>query len=140
MNYLEVTTEDQALIAQAQNELAQPKQHDWHRVACALRLTSGKVYTSSVLESEVSSLTVCAEPLTISKALNELTNDPAQLIVAVRISQNSNLQIIPPCGRCREFILDYCPKAHVILHDTHQDKLIKVAAQDLLPFRYCKAE
>ena len=43
-------------------------------------------------------------------------------------------RIVSPCGMCREMILDYAPKAQVIL--LVDDKAQKVPASALLPFPY----
>lgn len=89
------------------------------------------------MEAENPSLTVCAEPFAMEKALPYLKDDPIECIVAVRFRETSNPEkVIPPCGRCREFITDYAPDADVIIYDENDETLWKVAGQDLLPFKY----
>ena len=42
-------------------------------------------------------------------------------------------RVIPPCGNCRQMLLEYCPDIKVILYDENGN-LIKVSARDLPPF------
>ncbi len=109
---------------------------DWHGVSSALQLQSGKIFTGVVLEAEVPALTVCAEPFAIEKALPHIKNDPIVSIVATRFREETDHKVIPPCGRCREFITDYAPDAGVIIYDDKEEKLYKIKAIDLLPFKY----
>jgi cytidine deaminase len=41
---------------------------------------------------------------------------------------------MPPCGNCRQLLLDYAPDAMVILN--YKNKLVKVKVTDLLPSPY----
>lgn len=136
MQRKKLETADFDLISIANAEFKKSLLKDWHGVASALRLRSGKVVTSFVLEAENPSLTICAEPIVLGKALEDIVSDPVTTIVAVRAREKTDHRVIPPCGRCREFITDYCPDADVIVHDDKEDELIKVPAADLLPFKY----
>lgn len=112
---------------------------DWHGVSSALRLQSGQIFTGVVLEAEVPALTVCAEPFAIEKALPHIKNDPIVSLVATRFREATDHKVIPPCGRCREFITDYAPDAGVIIYDDQDGELYKITATDLLPFKYKSA-
>lgn len=138
MTKQDLNKDDEELITFARREFEREMKHDWHGVSCALRLKSGKVYTGLVLEAEVPALTVCAEPIVIGKALNELEKDLVSCIVATRGRDSTEHKVIPPCGRCREFIADYCQEASVIVFDESEQKLCKVSALDLLPFKYLR--
>jgi cytidine deaminase len=132
-----LTEEDYALIEAAQKEFDKPRKHDWHGVASAIRLQSGKIITGLVLESQVPALTICAEPITIGKALDDIPKDPIKTIVAVRNREETSHKVIPPCGRCREFITDYVDQdCHVIIYDSQNRALFKTNAFALLPFKY----
>ncbi len=132
----ELNQDDLSLIEIAKAEFSKNLAHDWHGVAAAIRLQSGETVTAFVLEAENPSLTVCAEPMAIGKALDKLVTDPIDCIVAVRKAESTPHKVIPPCGRCREFITDYAPKAWIIVCDPFPDGLVKVVATDLLPFKY----
>ena len=136
MDKFDLVETDLSLIKTALAEFEKDLKHDWHGVAAAIRHKSGKVITGFVLEAENPSLTVCAEPIAIGKALDKLSDDPIDCIVAVRKAEKSEHKVIPPCGRCREFITDYASNAQVIIYDPVTNQLFKVAAKDLLPFKY----
>ncbi|MCG8490569.1 MAG: hypothetical protein MI743_03045, partial [Sneathiellales bacterium] len=72
----------------------------------------------------------------IGKTLEDLATDPIQTIVAVRKNEDTDHKVIPPCGRCREFITDYAPDADIIVFDKDENKLVKVKALEMLPFKY----
>lgn len=127
---------DFQLIEAANAEFSKLAPKDWHGVAAALRLEGGEIVTSRVLEAENPALTICAEPIAIGKALEAIAVRPVFTIVAVRQREESDHKVIPPCGRCREFITDYAPQANVIVFDETEGRLIKVPALDLLPFKY----
>lgn len=126
---------DDDLIKAAHAEFLKVRTHNWHGVASAIRLRSGTIITSMVLEAENPALTICAEPMAIGKALDQIHNDPVTCIVAVRNRELTEHKVIPPCGRCREFITDYAPDAHVIIYAPEQDGLVKVLGRDLLPYK-----
>ena len=136
MKKLPLDPADHELIAAAHREFDKPTRHDWHGVSAAIRLKSGSVVTGLVLEAEVPALTVRAEPITIGKALADIAADPVVCVVATREREGSDHKVIPPCGRCREFITDYCPEATVIVFDETDACLYKIPASDLLPFKY----
>lgn len=134
-----LTDADFALVDLAVAEFERETLHDWHGVASALRLSSGKVFSALVLETEVPALTVCAETMVIGKALHDMPHDPVETIVAVRAREGISPKPIPPCGRCREFITDYCPDSKIIIFDDAARQMVKVIASDLLPFKYRRA-
>jgi len=43
--------------------------------------------------------------------------------------------LLPPCGNCRQMLLDYNPEIKVILNDENLN-VVKVAISDLLPLAY----
>jgi cytidine deaminase len=68
------------------------------KVACVLRTKSGKIYTGVSVTSSVN-LGWCAEISALSQMIND---DETQVEVIVGVSDDG--KIIPPCGRCREFM------------------------------------
>lgn len=133
-----LSEEDHLLVERARDIFSTPLRHDWHGVSCALLLSNGDIVTSFVLEAENPSLTICAEPIAIGKVLDKLAEHQITTIVAVRDREETPHKVIPPCGRCREFITDYAENAFVIVSPDGSN-LAKVKATDLLPFKYCRA-
>lgn len=136
METYKIDLEDTKLIEFAHKEFDKKLSKDWHGVSAAIRLKSGRIITGLVLEAENPALTVCAEPIVIGKALDLIVSDPIVAIVAVRNRENTQHKVIPPCGRCREFITDYSTDAYIIVYDDNEQSLRKVKAKDLLPYKY----
>ena len=65
-------------------------------------------------------------------------NGTVQAAVAIRHpkpeEEDRELAVVPPCGGCREMILDHAPEAMVIVRDANG--LIKLPIRTLLPLPY----
>lgn len=131
MTFYEITAEDHELIRIALETLA--KNFDDgvynHTVGAAIRCRSGKVYTGVNCDGIHGS---CAEYITMGIAISDGARD-FDTIVAVH-EKHINC-VIPPCGNCRQMLLEYCPGIRVIVNDD-EGKLVKVGIRDLLPFAW----
>lgn len=131
MTFYEITAEDHELIHIALETLA--KNFDDgvynHTVGAAIRCRSGKVYTGVNCDGIHGS---CAEYITMGIAISDGARD-FDTIVAVH-EKHLNC-VIPPCGNCRQMLLEYCPDIRVIVNDD-EGKLVKVGIRDLLPFAW----
>lgn len=104
-------------------------------VTAAGRLDNGEIITGSNLMTDVGSISMCAEPFVINES-NRREGRSVTTIVAVYHQPGFEPKVIPPCGRCREVIVDFMTAGHVILRDPGSDKLYKVKPAELLPLRY----
>lgn len=138
MNKIKLSNDDLRLIKETNQKFQTKLEKNWHGVCSGILFSSGEIITGFVLETENPSLTVCAEPIAIGKALEKMQNQTAQTIVAVRKRETTEHKIIPPCGRCREFITDYFPDINVIIFDSKENEVFKVCANDLLPYKYSR--
>lgn len=131
MRKYKLTIEDYQLIQQGLQTLE--KNFDdgiyHHTVGCALRCKNGKVYTGVNCDGIHGS---CAEYITIG---NAISNGERAFDVIVATHEKSANCALPPCGNCRQMLVEYCPDIKVILNDD-QGNLIKVKAKDLLPFAW----
>jgi len=87
-------------------------------VACALVSEVGSVFTGACVGGY---LGLCAEQSAMS-ALVSKEPPRIQKLVAVWRDKNGSLFVIPPCGRCREFLLQLAPenfRAEIILGRNH---------------------
>ncbi|WP_454190099.1 cytidine deaminase [Paenibacillus sp. Marseille-Q7038] len=87
-------------------------------------------------------MSVCAEAVVLGKAISEGEWD-FDTIVAVRHPDltegaQQEIEVVSPCGFCRELISDYGPEINVILKK--EDKYIKVKVSELLPEKYTRGE
>jgi cytidine deaminase len=125
---------DEELVAAARAVLAAHHRPFWHTVAAALRGRDGRIVTGIHFGTTVGSMATCAEAVAIGRALLEGV-DEVETIVAVRQPKPDEPpgppSIVPPCGRCRELLLDHHPTARVIVAP---DQVVPIA--QLLPMPY----
>jgi len=132
-----LTDGDHELIAAANAVLEDHYRPFWHMVAAAIRSRDGQIWTGLHIGTTVGRLSVCAEAVAFGRAL--LVGDGTiQTAVAVRHPKpeeaNRELAVVPPCGACREMILDHAPDAMIIVKDA--TVLIKLPIRTLLPLPY----
>jgi len=134
---LTLSDPDHELIAAANDVLARHYKTFWHTVAAAIRGRDGRVWTGLHIGTTVGRLSVCAEAVAFGRALLEGDGSIATA-VAVRHPKpdelDRELAVVPPCGACREMILDHCPDALVIVKD--DGVLVKRPVRLLLPTPY----
>lgn len=99
-----------------------------HTVGAAVRCADGQIFAGVNLYSLHGA---CAEQVALGAAITAGQREFA-CIVAVRGAQGE--EVVPPCGNCRQILLDYAPKCAVILEDA--DGMFKLYAEELLPFAY----
>lgn len=104
-------------------------------VACALETKSGKVYSALNVGTYQPSIATCAEIIAIGMALKDDPKMTIKTIVSVRDKEG---YVVSSCGKCREYIADYGPKAVVLSPADNAEGYELVAIQDLLPNKYCK--
>jgi len=131
MTLYEIIPEDHELIRIALDTLARNFDDGVynHTVGAAIRCKSGKVYTGVNCDGIHGS---CAEYITMGIAISDGARD-FDTIVAVH-EKHLNC-VIPPCGNCRQMLLEYTPEIKVIVNDD-EGKLVKVGIRDLLPFAW----
>ena len=125
---------DWELIEEAKRVSRRLHQPRLHAVAAALRTTSGSIYSGIHFESSQAFATVCGEVSAICSMVNDGERDLAT-IVAIRGFDNdkNRFEILSPCGRCRELIGDFNPKAQVIVGTI--DKPSQMAIDHLMPLK-----
>ena len=96
-------------IANARAFIATRHRGDWHSVACVVQTRSGAEYIGLNLDSTLPRASVCAEPVALGMAKAQDPDDPVVFCAAV----NRRGEVIPPCGPCRELMLDYAGQAWV---------------------------
>jgi cytidine deaminase len=131
---LKLLPEDHDLVAIATEVLSRHYKPFWHMVAAAIRGRDGRVWTGLHIGATVGRLSVCAEAVALGRTLLEGDGTIATA-VAVRHPKpeetDRELAVVPPCGACREMILDYSPDALVILPGK-----LKRPIRELLPVPY----
>ena len=96
-------------------------------VGAALEADDGTIYTGCNIESAAYELTMCAERVTIWKALSEGARRFKRLAVAADTER-----LTPPCGACRQIIWEFCGDIPVTLANLRgETETLQMA--DLLP-------
>ncbi|WGW04832.1 cytidine/deoxycytidylate deaminase family protein [Tropicibacter oceani] len=103
---------------------------DWHSVASVVLTSSGARYIGMNLDSTLPRASVCAEPVAIGMAMAADPDDTVLFCGAV----NRRGEVLPPCGPCRELMLDYAPNAFVAVPDGEGMAFKPMA--DLMPTAY----
>ncbi len=97
-----------AALADARALIARLKREGRHHVASTV-LTAGGAYTAANLECMLPRGSICAEAVAIGMAAVAEPFAPIVFSVAV----NRRGEVIPPCGFCRELLMDYGPDAAI---------------------------
>lgn len=116
-------------LAAAAKEKAIPSYSNF-RVGSALLTQDGKVFAGGNIESSSYSLTLCAERVTLFKALSEGNRKFKAIAIA-----SDDPDFCPPCGSCLQVLNDFCSDIDVILINQKKDlKIFKLS--ELLPFPF----
>jgi cytidine deaminase len=132
-----LTADDRALIDAARALIRGRYVENRHHIAAALRTKSGKVHTGLHLDTYVGRASVCAEAVAVGTAMAAGDRDIAA-IVSVRHPRpreaNQTIQVVSPCGICRELLTDFAPDCRIIV--PRDGGLVAVAPLELLPNKY----
>jgi cytidine deaminase len=85
-------------------------------VGAAVEAEDGTVYTGCNIESAAYELTMCAERVTIWKALSEGARRFRRIAVVADTGR-----LTPPCGACRQLIWEFCGDIPVVLANLRGD-------------------
>ncbi|MCB9806087.1 cytidine deaminase [Candidatus Nomurabacteria bacterium] len=123
------------LIEKASSVISNGKSGDsyWGGVGCALETLEGDVYTGVCLDTN-SSMGFCAEHNAIGSILTDKKEPKIKSVVAVWKDENGDVYVIPPCGRCRELMIQLDPINEETDVCLDKDKLVKL--KELLPYSY----
>ncbi|HWS53806.1 MAG TPA: cytidine deaminase [Pyrinomonadaceae bacterium] len=85
-------------------------------VGAAVEADDGRVFTGCNIESAAYELTMCAERVTIWKALSEGARRFRRIAVVADTER-----LTPPCGACRQLIWEFCGDIPVVLANLRGD-------------------
>ncbi|MFE1558865.1 hypothetical protein ACFW6V_28275 [Streptomyces sp. NPDC058734] len=106
-----------------------------HQIAAAVLDADGRVHLGLHVDAMVGRAAVCAEAGALSAA-RLVTSASLLAVAAVRFPKPTEpplARVVPPCGLCRELLLDHAPHISVVLPHP-EDPLIPLAC--LLPHKY----
>ncbi|MFF6786229.1 cytidine deaminase [Streptomyces sp. NPDC012510] len=123
---------DQELVLAAAHVARTRCRGDNHTMAAAARARDGRIVTA--VNAYHFTGGPCAELVVIGAAAAQGAYE-LDTIVAVGDRERG---VVPPCGRCRQVLLDYFPDIEVIVGEG--DRVRAVPITELLPARYVWAD
>jgi cytidine deaminase len=131
---------ERELVEAAKDAIKNRYRDEWQEVGAALRTRSGKIFTGVNLDAYLGRMAVCAEAVALGRAVVEAGDTGIDTIVAVRHpppgDEDRAINVVSPCGACRELIFDYDPKARVIVPNGKVAAVVPIA--ELLPNKYSR--
>lgn len=132
-----LTRDDHVLLEAAKATLLRHYKPFWHTVAAALRGRDGRIWTGIHMGATVGRMSICAEAVALGRAIMD-GDGTIECAVAVRHPKPEesmrDIAVVPPCGACRENILDYDPAATIIVNTVAGFR--KVPVREFLPLPY----
>ena len=127
MQFLDLEKPDLELLEKAKDLIAKRKSKR-SSVASVLRTQSGKIFEGINVEIECSApCSICAEYAAIGTMVTE---GEQEIETIVAYSYKKGGYVLPPCGKCRQFICEF-GNPYVIVQVVH--KLKKVRLSELYP-------
>lgn len=102
------------------------------KVGAALEACNGKIYTGCNVENASYGLAICAERVAVFKAVSEGVKKIRRVVIVAGAKKST-----PPCGACRQVLVEFNPKMEVILANKY-GKTSKTNLSRLLPNAFLK--
>lgn len=116
---------DRALAAQSRAYAP----YSLYHVGCALKATSGEIYTGCNVENATYGATVCAERSAVSAMITAGDREIQQLLVVTD-------DLGTPCGICRQVIAEFAAQDLQIACCNREGTHVVYALDELLPHRF----
>jgi cytidine deaminase len=136
MGMTNMSERNKDLVKAAADTITARYRPDWHVVGAALRLRTGEIVTGVHLDANVGRIAVCAEAIALGRAVTEHGSSDVETIVAVYHQSDGRINVVAPCGMCREMIADYAPDARVLI--MADEDIVERSIRELLPAKYSR--
>ncbi len=117
-------------LAAARALISRLQREGRHHVACTV-LTDRAAYSGCNLETVLPSATICGEAVAVGMAA--VAEPFARILFSVAVNRRG--EVLPPCGFCRELLLDYGPDALVAVGEA-DGALVVRPMRELMPDAY----
>jgi len=97
------------------------------KVGAALEDESGRTYTGCNVENATYGLTICAERVSVFKAISEGARKFRRIAVVADTET-----LTPPCGACRQILWEFCGDVELLLANL-QGKTESLRLKNLFP-------
>jgi cytidine deaminase len=106
------------------------------KVASALKLKNGKVYTGCNIENASFTPTICAERTAFFKAISEGEHEFEEIVI-VGGKKGVISDYCPPCGVCRQVMMEFCnPETFKIILAKSLTEYKVFTLKELLPMGF----
>jgi cytidine deaminase len=130
---------DRALIAAARAAIERLYKENRHHIGAAVRTKSGRTYAAVHLDTYVGRASVCAEAIALGQAI-AAGDGEVVAIASVRHPRpreaNREIDVVSPCGICREMLADFAPDCEVVVPENGD--AVAVPIRELLPNKYVR--
>ena len=127
----------QALLRRARETITPRYAENRHQIGAVILAGDGRVFTGIHLEAMVGRASICAEAVALGKACEAGATD-LRVVLAVRHPKPSEtereIKLVPPCGLCRELLLDYGRDIQVVIKSEGELSLVPLSG--MLPHKY----
>ena len=100
------------------------------KVSALLLTKDNHMFTGINVESSSYGLTICAERVALFKALSEGHRKFDRIYIMSDLPKPC-----PPCGACRQVLMDYAPNINVIMYSNNGEKN-EAMLKDLMPLAF----
>ncbi len=105
-------------------------------VGAALLSIDGKIYTGCNIENAAYTPTNCAERTAFFKAISEGEKDFLAIAI-VGAKKGETLEFCPPCGVCRQVMMEFCnPKEFKVIVAKSIDEYKIFTLEEILPMGF----
>ena len=103
------------------------------RVGAALLCADGRVITGTNVENASLGLTICAERVAVGRAVAEGRREFKAIAICA-----DGATPTPPCGACRQVLLEFAPDMEVIFvgENGPSGEMVRTTVRDLVPHAF----
>lgn len=123
----DLTLGKKAIVAKSKSLPTYSKFH----VGAALLTKDGKIYEGGNIETSSYSLTICAERTAVFQAILEGEREFDSIAIA-----SDAEEFCPPCGACRQVLLDLCGKDLNVILINPKEEIKKFKLSELIPHSF----
>lgn len=107
-----------------------------YRVGAALLTETGRIFQGCNVENAAFSPGICAERTAFAKAVSE-GEKKFRAIAIVGGKAGGPLELAPPCGVCRQVMMEFCdPETFEIVVGTSEEEVRVYRLKELLPMGF----